>query len=318
MARKRRNAAKKQLESPDSPFFKLPGELRNRIYELVFAHDNEPVNVEDAFSPSSNVLADAAPPSLALLRTCRKLYHESKGYFSVPYRNYWRKEFVIDLRRVDALREYIEFVPTDWIDTYIMILDTGRDDLAEVTITRESGRWRVKERSRPPLLLTREIATHARICFSGSQVYSAWFSRNVFWNDCIEALHSFPNFWWTSKQRDRWTQKFLAASPKSASKKSTGRSSKSKKKSKPKYKRPKRPTDAQTCRRTNPKCGPFTESLRRAIKKNRMELAKGRAPLTKTELLRVLQPRMGLPPYKFPGHFYWATDEWDTYLNTNI
>jgi hypothetical protein len=87
----------KQHEQLDSFFFKLPGELRNRIYELVFEHDNEPVNIVDAFYPSLKVLSNAAPPSSALMRACRRLCSECMGFHAVAYRDYWRKDFVIDL-----------------------------------------------------------------------------------------------------------------------------------------------------------------------------------------------------------------------------
>lgn len=161
MARKKRTAVKKQLESPDSPFFRLPGELRNRIYELVFAYDGEPVNVEDAFLPSGGLCSKARPPSSALMRSCRKLYHESKDYFPVAYRNYWRKDFVIDLRKIDALREYIESVPTAWIDTYIITLDTSHDyDSTRVVISRDGGQWHAKVRSGFPSSLARAILRH--------------------------------------------------------------------------------------------------------------------------------------------------------------
>lgn len=132
------------------------------------------------------------------------------------------------------------------------------------------------------------------------------------WNDGFEALYNFPDFWWS---HDRCHAKIrLMASPKGARKKSMRRSNKLKKKPRPKYKRPKRPADASACCRTSPKCGPLNEIMRRVIMSNRTKLPKSMAPLTKNELLRILQPRMGLPPKKCPQSLRLAAQSWEFHL----
>ena len=303
MARKKRTAVTKPCEQLNSLFFKLPSELRNRIYGLVFEHDDKPVNVEDAFSPSSEILSSAAPPSSALLCACRKLHHESKGFHTVAYRNYWRKDFVVDLRRVDALRQYIEHVPTAWIDAYIMKVESEGIADFEVLLSRCGGRWHVKAVKCDPWHLTNSITTHTWTCLEKCPWDPSFPQGNMVSDDWFETMFGIRCT--PQKRRSILAKARLV---------DRNQSSRSRKSSKPKYKRPHRPTRVQVCHRTNPKVGPLNEDKRRDILKNRMHLPKAMAPLTKSELLRIMQPRMGLTWEQSPDFLKQQAYTWEQYM----
>ena len=305
MARKKRSAVTKQHGQSDSPLFKLPGELRNRIYDLVFEHDNEAVSIRDAFSPLGKRHPNAAPPSSALLRACRKLHHESKVFHAVAYRNYWRKSFVIDLREVDALRGYIMFVPTLWIDNYIMKVKNKHTNDTEVLLSRSGGHWHAKAKSAHPYNLTNCIIAHTKACL-GKIPWEFPFCQGNMVSDGYFDLMFGPR---CSPQNRR--RLFVLAGLMDRNQK---QSSKTGKKFKAKYKRPQRPTQAPDRRRTNPKCGPLSENERRAILKNRMAFPQGMAPLTKSELLRILQPRMGLTLDTCPNVLKRQAALWEHYM----
>jgi hypothetical protein len=245
MAHKKRAAVTKLHEQSDCPLFKLPGELRNHIYELVFEHDDEPVNIEDAFSPFSNVLMEAAPPSSALIHTCRKLHLESKGFHEVSYRNYWRKGFIVDLWRVDALRGYIKRVPTAWIDSYIMKMEISDASASEVVLSRFGGRWHVKARTDSPYSVTGHIAKHTRRCLGLPRSNSPWGQISLLWDSLHDILYG-PGF---PVEKENKLNAMIGTTDMIRT-----RGGNSKTKSKPKYKRPKHPSKLHGCHRTNPKC----------------------------------------------------------------
>lgn len=89
------------LEQQQSVLFKLPPELRNRIYEMVFDCELDSINLAATFDPVVVInrkhaefirplkRSAAAPPSTALLRSCQKLYYESVVIFKTALRAYW-------------------------------------------------------------------------------------------------------------------------------------------------------------------------------------------------------------------------------------
>lgn len=76
--------------APPCAFFtKLPAELRNAIYELSFADDNE--------ANAKINLLQAKPPSNALLLTCRQANQEGKEIYRDAFRKYWTgTNFVVE------------------------------------------------------------------------------------------------------------------------------------------------------------------------------------------------------------------------------
>ncbi|KAI5366646.1 hypothetical protein Slin14017_G042860 [Septoria linicola] len=72
---------------------RLAAELRNSIYKLAFTPDRD-IEEVDFFA--------AAPPSSALLLTCRQIKNEARGIHRAAYRSYWRSaKFFILEREVD-------------------------------------------------------------------------------------------------------------------------------------------------------------------------------------------------------------------------
>ncbi|KAK4610226.1 hypothetical protein CLAFUW4_13939 [Fulvia fulva] len=69
-------------------FEKLPGELRNNVYELVFALDNtHPVDI-----------LNAQPPRKDFLLTCRQANAEGGGNYQAAYRQSWAgTDFVLQI-----------------------------------------------------------------------------------------------------------------------------------------------------------------------------------------------------------------------------
>jgi hypothetical protein len=132
MACKKRTTVMERLESPDCALFRLPGELRNAIYELVFKNGNETMSIADFASapvklywhvdPSRSrpvkhvgaVPANAGPPSSALVRTCQKIHEETEGFL---------------LRRINASGRRASFsicaVSACWIDTWTVCPPLG-------------------------------------------------------------------------------------------------------------------------------------------------------------------------------------------------
>lgn len=74
----------------------LPAELRNRIYELAFAHDSEK-DVD---------LLKAQTPSKDLVLTCRAIYAEASGVYKQAYRDFWttsRFQMQMQQKETDAI-----------------------------------------------------------------------------------------------------------------------------------------------------------------------------------------------------------------------
>lgn len=77
-------AASKAVADPSIPvegchiFNKLPGEMRNKIWELSFTNNHR---VADFQNPS--------PPTKSLLLTCKKINSEARGLYQDAYRAYW-------------------------------------------------------------------------------------------------------------------------------------------------------------------------------------------------------------------------------------
>ncbi|KAK4496212.1 hypothetical protein PRZ48_012192 [Zasmidium cellare] len=66
------------------PFFdKLPVELRDEIYKLTFTPDHD--------EGKEVSLVDAAPPSKAVLMTCKQAHAEAAKLYKAMYQDYWRK-----------------------------------------------------------------------------------------------------------------------------------------------------------------------------------------------------------------------------------
>lgn len=59
----------------------LPAELRNKIYDLVFAID----------TASQVALLDAEPPSKELILTCKQICAETRLLYQAAYRAFWRE-----------------------------------------------------------------------------------------------------------------------------------------------------------------------------------------------------------------------------------
>lgn len=126
-------------QSPNCPLFKLPAELRNLVYELVFEVSSaNTIRVTDAFSPSGHNATDtitsarkasAAPPSAALIRSCQHIYSESKGIFVAQkhtHKKYWMKEFAIGLLEIvqtPAFQALIDYTPMHMIDNLVVVAD---------------------------------------------------------------------------------------------------------------------------------------------------------------------------------------------------
>lgn len=71
---------------PSCLLFKLPPELRNYIYELIFA------------TPDTIDFVDACSPPKDLVLTCRRLHTEMTGLYKEAYRAYWSETtFEIDM-----------------------------------------------------------------------------------------------------------------------------------------------------------------------------------------------------------------------------
>ncbi|KAK3642665.1 hypothetical protein LTR56_010713 [Elasticomyces elasticus] len=68
------------VASPSPTLLTIPVEMRNSIYELVFFTQPEKAD-----------LLDPAPPSKALLLTCREIYCETRGVYLTAYHRYWEE-----------------------------------------------------------------------------------------------------------------------------------------------------------------------------------------------------------------------------------
>lgn len=116
--------------SSNSPLLKLPGELRNRIYELVFENDSETIDIADAFFEDADSSSDptvtlrkasAAPPSLGLMLCCKSTYAESKQLFASAASRYWNKTFTIKLRDLELFERIVESAPARLTKSRIIV-----------------------------------------------------------------------------------------------------------------------------------------------------------------------------------------------------
>lgn len=75
----------------NSPLFCLPPELRNKIYRYAFQSDDGKHGWDnDHDCPKVDMLiASRCAPSNELLRTCRRIHAESRGFFIESQRDFW-------------------------------------------------------------------------------------------------------------------------------------------------------------------------------------------------------------------------------------
>lgn len=143
-------------QSSDCLLLRLPAELRNNIYELVFKNinrnSNRNIDVAEAFFPTegseSNASTrarknDVAPPSSALLRCSRQFHDEGKGIFAAAYRRYWRKTFTIKLKDMEPFERFTTSVPWRTIQNFIVTARVSRTKVARVNLDRFNGGWRM-------------------------------------------------------------------------------------------------------------------------------------------------------------------------------
>jgi len=81
------------LEQSESPFFALPGEIRNAIYDLIFITSNGQPITDPCFARTSSAVAsphqNIPPLGLSFLATCRRVLDEApfqKAYTSNTFR----------------------------------------------------------------------------------------------------------------------------------------------------------------------------------------------------------------------------------------
>lgn len=137
-----------------SNFFKLPGELRNQIYELVISthiqHSDEEVD-----------LLRATPPSQDFLLSCQRTYTEARHMYPDSARHYWRSahftltidreityERMSSKLRLPHIRRQLDLM------TYLkLILFQYRDDVqidcVEYSLIDTRGAWATKQEHFP-------------------------------------------------------------------------------------------------------------------------------------------------------------------------
>lgn len=62
----------------------------------------------------------SAPPSSALLRTCKRLHTETEGIFVRLYAHYWQKTFIIDLEKTPGSLKNVYNCPAHLIDKFLI------------------------------------------------------------------------------------------------------------------------------------------------------------------------------------------------------
>lgn len=137
-----------------SRLFKLPPELRNRIYEPASSNEVESIDLASAFAherdedPYSD-LAVAVPPSSTLMRSCQKIWQESKGIFATLFQAYWDKEFVVNMCEDPLeLKIYIRHIPNAYLSRinnfkFLLVGPVSPDGYEEKIEMRWAwdGRW---------------------------------------------------------------------------------------------------------------------------------------------------------------------------------
>lgn len=145
-------------QSPNCPLFRLPGELRNRIYELVFEISSEDtILIADAFSPPNQSDTDAArllprpssaPPPTALIRSCQHIHGESKVFFDEASERYWKQEFSIELPKPTphhlTFESFIEPVPTQRIENLSVMVSSLDGTTTKVGLCRGEKGWDIR------------------------------------------------------------------------------------------------------------------------------------------------------------------------------
>lgn len=135
------------LEQKQSAFFKLPAELRNRIYEMAFECELGTIDLATTFRPGGTPLelGSAAPPSSALMRSCQTTCRESRGIFMSACEAYWNKDFVVDLsgRLFSSSGAYIKHIPDSYLVrvSRIVLLCTYLGTEMRVLRTWSDGAW---------------------------------------------------------------------------------------------------------------------------------------------------------------------------------
>lgn len=137
------------LEQKQSIFFKLPPEMRNRIYEMAFDCEVDSIDLAATFDlgmtsvhnrdhlVASRTRSAAAPPSTALLRSCQKLHYESVGIFKASLQAYWHKDFVFILqgRERNATSNKICSIPNKYLARIRRFVFVVEHDAMRMVIT---------------------------------------------------------------------------------------------------------------------------------------------------------------------------------------
>lgn len=106
-------------QSGSCGLLKLPAELRNNIYELVFT----------VASTATTDLLYATPPPKSLLSTCREIHDEAAAMYKDTYRRFWTSSsfvLVMDRASVAAAKVFIEAMRDEDLD-HIVHLTTRYD-----------------------------------------------------------------------------------------------------------------------------------------------------------------------------------------------
>lgn len=130
----------------------LPQELRNRIYEYVFA-DNiiwsvEPVKydwdtgVEKALVPAKIRIDQTRPPNKDPILPCRQLYAEMGAMQAAAYRGYWTNNRFACPHAGLSARDFRQYTfPDDRTIAHIRHFSFLFDGRLIIDLTSEHGRW---------------------------------------------------------------------------------------------------------------------------------------------------------------------------------
>lgn len=120
---------------------KLPAEMRNRIYEYVFA-------TEDNGDDTIDLAAQDDPPSKNILRTCRQVHAEAAQLYKKTYQAYWTsKNFFLQAREED-LRACMDTLSVyrgedlDHINSLVLLVSRPKQGLVEFDLLDKRGGWR--------------------------------------------------------------------------------------------------------------------------------------------------------------------------------
>jgi len=125
-------------QQPQSPLFRLPPELRNNIYELVFS----PAEVEEVELTS----AKSHAPSAALTLACKRINSEACGLYKAASQTYWSSiTFTLSGRNVfdDGLMGKLQGLSVRALALMrqIGIRIINGDFDATVRLTKRKGEW---------------------------------------------------------------------------------------------------------------------------------------------------------------------------------